>query len=154
MPIRFEVEDAFPVRPAADLNPPKIPGGDLHLLLAGFASGGVIADAGHARAAAELLLEHRYGRAELERQRPLIVEDAGNSWRVEGSWNRERKTDPADPLQMTFGPFHVLFWKHDGRVLDYGVPGIMEPDPGAMRRIRRHLKRLHRDALNDVSLSW
>jgi hypothetical protein len=121
--------------------PPMSPAGHASLLLAGAVHGGVIVDAEHARSLAELLLHRHWGKAELERQRPLIVEDKGDCWRVEGSWNRERKIDPAEPLGVVKGPFYVTFWKYDGRVIDFGVPGLYEPDPKAVKLIEEDLRR-------------
>lgn len=58
-----------------------------------MARGGVIYDSELAKRLGELLLEAHYGKSELDRQRPLIVEDKGDCWRLEGSWNRDRKIE-------------------------------------------------------------
>jgi hypothetical protein len=102
--------------------------GDPSLMIAEMNYGGVFVDADHARAVAELLLEAHEGTDELARQRPLTVQDKGDFWRVEGSWNREMKPDERAGHRAR-GPFFATFWKLDGRVLEFGVYGIMPPPP-------------------------
>jgi hypothetical protein len=83
-----------------------------------MAHGGVVFDDDLARAVAEALFEHHYGDDELKRQKPLIVEDKGDYWRVEGSWNRDFKIDDS-------GPLFLSIHKYDGRVFDLGQWGPM-----------------------------
>jgi hypothetical protein len=61
--------------------------------LINMARGGVVFDVDLARTIGETLFNGHYGRDELQRQLPLIVEDKGDYWRVEGSGNRDFKTD-------------------------------------------------------------
>ena len=83
-----------------------------------MARGGVVFDAELARAIGETLFEHHYGGDELKRQTPLIVEDKGDYWRVEGGWNRDFKLDDN-------GPLFLSIHKYDGRVFDLGQWGPM-----------------------------
>jgi len=92
------------------------------LKLIEMARGGVVYDAHVATRLGELLLEAHYGASELERQRPLIAVDKGEYWRVEGSWNRDRKLEG-------IGSFFLSVRKHDGAVLDLGVWGVIHPHP-------------------------
>ena len=87
--------------------------------------GGIIYDAEMARRFGEILLEAHYSKeelAELARQRPLIAEDKGAYWRVEGSWNRDRKIEG-------LGSFFLSVAKYDARVLDIGIWGILHTPP-------------------------
>ncbi len=95
--------------------------------------GGIIYDVEMARRFGEILLEAHYNKDELERQRPLSVEDKGAYWRVEGSWNRDRKIEG-------MGAFFLSVAKYDARVLDIGVWGIFHTPPEIEARIREHLR--------------
>lgn len=97
-----------------------------------MARGGVIYDSKVATRLGELLLEVHYGQSELDRQRPLLVEDKGDYWRVEGSWNRDRKIEGN-------GAFFLSVKKFDGCVTDLGVWGIVHPHPSVKGIIEAHL---------------
>jgi hypothetical protein len=84
--------------------------------------GGIVFDAVLAGRLAELLFEAHHGGAQLEQQRPLIVTDKGDHWRVEGSWNRDRKIEG-------IGAFYCLLRKFDGCVLDLGATYVVHPHP-------------------------
>lgn len=101
--------------------------------------GGIIYDSELARRLGELLLEAHYGKAELARQQPLLVEDKGDAWRVEGSWNRDQKSEGA-------GAFYLSIGKVDGRVLDIGVWAIIHPHPSVRPLIEAHLRRKQEEA--------
>jgi hypothetical protein len=83
------------------------------VMLIQMAKGGVVFTSELARSLAESLLEAHYGSDELERQRPLLIMDNGNHWRVEGSWNRGQKIPGS-------GAFFLSIQKSDGRVIDLG----------------------------------
>jgi hypothetical protein len=100
--------------------------------LVSIARGGIIYDAEVARKIGEVLLEAHYGKNELERQRPLIIEDKGAYWRVEGSWNRDQKLEGQ-------GSFFLSVAKYDGRVLDIGMWGIVHPDPSVKALLDSYL---------------
>jgi hypothetical protein len=83
------------------------------MLLHKISRGGVICDAELACAIGTLLLERHYGSVELARQQPLSATDYGNSWRVEGAWNRDHGLEGV-------GPFFMTIEKSDGRITDFG----------------------------------
>src|SRR5215469_15885916 len=94
---------------------------------------GIIPDAETAKSFGELLLERHYGQAELARQRPLIVQDKGDYWRVEGSWNRDGKVE-------WVGAFFLSVSKSDARVTDLGIHAIVHPHPSVRGIIEEHLR--------------
>jgi hypothetical protein len=98
-----------------------------------MARGGLVFDPGVARRIGELLLEAHYGTAELERQRPLIVTDKGDQWQIDGSWNRDQKIEGK-------GPFFMSMRKFDGRVLDFGVWGVIHMDPKVKAMLEAHAR--------------
>src|SRR5258708_1097356 len=95
---------------------------------------GIIFDSGLAQRLAELLLAAHYGNTEVERQRPLMTIDNGDHWHIEGSWNRDRKIEGK-------GPFFMSVQKHDGRVTDFGLWGVIHPEPRAKAAVERELRR-------------
>jgi len=84
------------------------------MLLHRIANGGMVFDAALACAIGALLLERHYSADELARQKPLIATDNGDSWRVEGSRNRDYDQE---------GPFFMTIEKFDGRITDFGCWG-------------------------------
>lgn len=90
----------------------------LHIDVTELLKGGVLGDADVAKRFAELVLEFTQGGEELERQRPLTVEDRGDTWFVLGNWNR-------DQTQQGFGPFQMTVKKRDAQVLDLGIPMVL-----------------------------
>ncbi|HEV2551476.1 MAG TPA: NTF2 fold immunity protein [Stellaceae bacterium] len=84
--------------------------------------GGVVGTAGIALRLGELYLEATQNTEELALQRPLTVEDQGDTWLVRGSRNR-------DLSQEGTGPFHMTVKKRDGQVLDIGIPNIIKFSP-------------------------
>ena len=109
------------------------------LLLTKFARGGIIYDAEIARKFGEIVLEAQYSRDELLRQQPLIVEDKGAYWRIEGSWNRDRKIEG-------MGEFFLSVAKYDARVLDVGVWGVFQTPPEIEARIKDHMRQFPSDS--------
>ena len=99
-----------------------------------WARGGVVFDADLARGVGEVLLEYHYGEDELTRQRPLIVLDKDDFWRVEGSWNRDRKLEGS-------GPFFLSIYKYDGRIVDIGRSAILHPHSDVAEIIEEHRRR-------------
>jgi hypothetical protein len=102
--------------------------------LINMARGGVVFDANVARALGEVLLEQHYGSQELARQRPLLVADKEDHWRVEGGWNRDHKLEGA-------GPFFLSMYKYDGRVVDIGQITVLHPHPDVTKIIEEHRPR-------------
>ena len=94
----------------------------------------LIRDPEIARRLGEVLLEAHYGQEEVVSQRPLIVTDKGDYWQVDGSFNRDRKTEGS-------GSFFMSVQKRDGRVTDIDVPYIYRPHPEAMAIIETDLRR-------------
>jgi len=89
-----------------------------HIDVTVFLKGGVLGSADVARSFAELVLEFTQSPDELKRQRPLTVEDRGETWFILGSWNR-------DKTQEGFGPFQMTVKKRDAQVLDLGMPMVL-----------------------------
>lgn len=110
---------------------PHSPGRILDLLK--MTRGGVVHDAAIAQRLGELLLEAHYGKEELARQRPLIITDKGDYWQVDGSWNRDRKIEGK-------GAFFMCVQKYDGRVMDFGIWGVIHPDPSAKAIIEAQMR--------------
>ncbi len=104
--------------------PPTSDAPSTTVMLIQMTRGGVIFNAELARKIGENLLESHYGDGELNRQRPLIVTDKGDHWRVEGSWNHDQKIPGA-------GAFFLSIQKSDGRVIDLGRWLIPPPPPTA-----------------------
>lgn len=104
----------------SDTVDPTAPTGMLRLI--NMARGGVVFDVELARRLGELLLEAHYGKAQLERQQPLMVIDKGEYWQLGGSWNRDRKI-------AGHGAFFMSVQKFDGRVSEIGVWAIARPNP-------------------------
>src|SRR5260370_41762949 len=60
--------------------------------------------------------------------------DNGDHWNIEGSWNRDRKIEGK-------GPFFMSVQKHDGRVTDFGLWGVIHQEASAKAAIERELRR-------------
>ncbi|HLI12511.1 MAG TPA: NTF2 fold immunity protein [Alphaproteobacteria bacterium] len=97
-------------------------------------SGDIVFDADLAVKIGEVLCEAHYGEKEIARQRPLLAIDKGGYWRVEGSFNRDRKID---------GPaaFFLSIEKEDGRVSDIGKWLAYHPHPSVVPLIREHYRK-------------
>jgi hypothetical protein len=122
----------------ASFTPPEpTESGRMVLRTAGMFKGGVIFDAEHARALGELILEHHCEPSQRDRQRPLSVQEQGDCWLVEGSWNRERRI--TNPEEDNFGPFHMLIWKGDGRILDFGLPLLLPSVAESLEALQKML---------------
>jgi len=57
---------------------PSLPAAETSVRLVSIAKGGVVFDADLVRVIGETLCERHYGKEELERQRPLLIEDKGD----------------------------------------------------------------------------
>lgn len=90
--------------------------------LTNAAHGALISSADAACRLAEVLLEAHYGKAQVERQRPLRASDKGDYWRVDGSQSLTGK-------QEGLGPFFMSIKKYDGAVTDFGVYYDYKPHP-------------------------
>lgn len=76
--------------------------------------GGLVFSADMAARLGEVLCEAHYGKEEVERQKPLVAEDKGTWWRVEGSYNRERKIEGK-------ASFFLSIEKDEGRIVEIGL---------------------------------
>ncbi len=106
--------------------------GEAAVFLVEITRGGVVFDSDLAVKIGEALCEGHYGKEELERQRPLSAIDNGTYWRIEGSWNRDRKID---------GPaaFFLSIEKRDGRIIDIGQWFAYHAHPSVVPIIKQHL---------------
>ncbi|MBV9860409.1 MAG: hypothetical protein JO038_09950 [Alphaproteobacteria bacterium] len=91
-------------------------------ILAPRAAGNLLGDAAIAEKFAAKVLANIAGRGELRRQRPLVAEDNGDSWRVRGSANAKRTAEGP-------GPFELLVQKCDARVLDMWFEWVLNTPP-------------------------
>ena len=89
-----------------------------HVDVTEFMRSGVLGNADIARRFAELVLEYTQDPEMLEQQKPLEVEDRGDTWLILGSWNRQGK-------MPGFGPFRMTVKKRDAQVLDLGLPVML-----------------------------
>ena len=94
--------------------------------------GGIVATPEIARRLGELFLEATQTVEELERQRPLTVQDQGDTWLVRGSRNLTLEEGP--------GPFHMTVKKRDGQVLDIGIPDVMKLTPEEEEALKATLR--------------
>jgi hypothetical protein len=67
-------------------------------------------------------VEILYGTEERERQQPLVASEQDDCWRIEGSWNRQGDLGEQ-------GWFYAIIWKHDGRLVDFGIHLHVEYSP-------------------------
>jgi hypothetical protein len=104
------------------IHPPAPDAPSTSVMLIQMARGGVVFDAELARRIGEKLLAAHYGADELARQRPLLVQDRGDHWRVEGNWNRDQKIPGP-------GAFFLSIQKSDSRVIDLGRWLVPPPPP-------------------------
>jgi len=72
-----------------------------HVDVTEFMRGGVLGTADIARRFAELVLEYTQDPAMLQQQKPLEVEDRGDTWFILGSWNRDAKMPGFGAFRMT-----------------------------------------------------
>src|SRR5215472_17880843 len=107
--------------------------GDTMLFMTKMTRGGVVFGSDVAQKIAELLCEAHYGAQELARQKPLSVADKETYWRVEGSWNRDGKSEGP-------GAFFVSIDKYDGRVTDFGQWYQYGAHHSVVPMIKEHLK--------------
>jgi len=107
--------------------------GETMLFMTKMTRGGVVFSSGVAQKIAELLCEAHYGAQELARQKPFSVTDKETYWRVEGSWNRDGKSEG-------LGAFFVSIDKYDGRVSDFGQLYPYRAHPSVVPIIKQHLK--------------
>lgn len=108
-----------------------------HVDAISWLKGGIIGTPEMALKFAELVLEHTQSRATLERQRPLKVEDHGDTWRIEGSWN-------TDGREAFGGPWRIVVKKHDAQILDIGAPAVVSL-PSEVKQCVEEAKRIKAD---------
>lgn len=106
-------------------NSPRQPGSSGMVWLTNVVRGGMVPTADVACRIAEIFLEAHYGKAQVERQRPLVAIDKGDYWRVDG--NR-----PLTGKQEGLGPFFASIKKYDGAVTDFGIYYDYRPHPFVM----------------------
>ena len=119
-------------------NPFAVASGDVMLFMTKMTRGGIVFSSDLAQKFAELLCEAHYGVQELARQKPLSVTDKETYWRVEGSWNRDGKSEGP-------GAFFISIDKYDGRVTDFGQSLRYRAHPSVVPKIKQHLKRKKSD---------
>ena len=100
------------------------------VFLEGVAKGGIVNKPTMAEAIAALVIANAWGEDQLRRQRPLEVSDHDDRWLVEGSYNKERKAEDV-------GSVKIWILKRDGRILDLGLPRILEVPPEVKEIIRK-----------------
>jgi hypothetical protein len=93
----------------------------------------LIYDVGQVEQLCVLLFDAHYS-GEVERQRPFLIADKGDHWQVDGSWNRDKRFEMSGPVFMSIQ-------KSDARVTDFGMWGVIHPDPATMRRIEEEERR-------------
>jgi NTF2 fold immunity protein len=113
-------------------NPFAVASGKVMVFMATMTRGGIVFSSDLAQKVAELLCEAHYGAEELARQRPFSATDKETYWRVEGSWNRDGKSEGA-------GAFFVSIDKYDGRVTDFGQWFPYRAHPSVVPIIKQHL---------------
>lgn len=74
-----------------------------HLSVTEWLKGGVINSAEMACKFAGLVREHMQSPEMLEQQRPLMAEDRGDTWFVQGSWNRNKSQEGPGPSRCWSG---------------------------------------------------
>lgn len=114
-------------------NPFAVASGEVMLFMAKMTRGGIVFSSDLAQKLAELLCEAHYGAEEVARQRPFSATDKETYWRVEGSWNRDGKSEGP-------GVFFVSIDKADGRVTDFGQSFPYRTHPSVVPTIKQHLK--------------
>ncbi len=102
---------------------------DWHLIATEWLKGGVIGDPEIARKFAELVLEHTQSKEALAQQSPLTVEDRGDTWFIQGSWNRDRTKEGS-------GPFEMIVRKKDAQVLDLGITAVVKMPGDVKQQLR------------------
>lgn len=96
-------------------------------------NGGIVFSAELAVKIAEALCEAHHGKLELERQRPFVATDKGDTWRIEGSFNRDRKIEGR-------GAFFASIQKRDGRLTDLGTVAVIHQVPAIRSPIEQHIE--------------
>ena len=96
-------------------------------------NGGVISTADVAVKMAELVVAHLYGEDEVTRQRPFEAKDEGDHWHVEGSWNRDRRTEGE-------GAAKIWIRKRDAKIMDMTMAAVMHISPEVRRILDEALK--------------
>ena len=110
-----------------------VPSGETMLFMTKMIRGGIVFSSDLAQKLAEVLCEAHYGERQLSRQKPFSITDKDTYWRVEGSWNRDGKSEGP-------GAFFVSIDKYDGRVTDFGQLYPYRAHPSVIPIIKQHLK--------------
>lgn len=107
-----------------------------HVDAISWLKGGIIGVPEVALKFAEIVLEYTQGKEELEQQKPLIIKDQGDTWRIEGSWRPN-----AREMELAHGPWRMVCKKHDAQIIDIGTPAAVRLSPEVEAQIRE-IKRL------------
>jgi hypothetical protein len=96
--------------------------------------GGVVNNPKIAIDIAELVIANVYGDNEVKLQRPFEVFDESDRWRIEGSYNRDKKIEGP-------GPIKVWIRKRDAKIIDVINPFIMKVPPEVKKIIKQNLNK-------------
>ena len=107
---------------------------DSYFLIFQEMQGGVVNNTEIAIGIAELVIENVYGEDEVKRQRPFEAFDETDRWRIEGSYNRDRKIEG-------HGPIEIWIRKRDAKIIDLVSHAIMEVPEEVREIIREELDR-------------
>lgn len=91
--------------------------------------GGVVNNPKIAIGIAELVISNIYGDDEVRLQRPFDAIDESDRWRVEGSYNQDKKIEG-------HGPVRIWIRKRDAKIIDIVNPVIMN----ALEEIKKPIK--------------
>jgi hypothetical protein len=100
-----------------------------------------------ARRLGDAYLEILHGAEEHARQQPLVAAEQDDCWKIEGSWNR-------DGAMGEQGWFYATIWKHDGRLVDFGIHLKIEYSAADRALINRRLKSRRFTPRKIRKLSW
>jgi hypothetical protein len=84
----------------------------------------------------EAIVAEMVGEQIMQEERPFRVTDQGDSWKVEGSKQREWKAKDREGVAMIIDPVTFIIRKKDGQIIDYRSEARLKLDPEAERMIR------------------
>ncbi|MDH3593836.1 MAG: YbbC/YhhH family protein [Rhodospirillales bacterium] len=96
--------------------------------------GGIVNNPKIAIDIAELVVANVYGDNEVKLQRPFEAFDETDRWRIEGSYNRDRKIEG-------HGPIEIWIRKRDAKIIDVVNPVIMEVPEEVQEIIREEMSK-------------
>ncbi|MDH3472782.1 MAG: YbbC/YhhH family protein [Rhodospirillales bacterium] len=107
---------------------------DSYFLLFQEMQGGVVNNPKIAIDIAELVIANVYGDNEVRLQKPFEALDESDRWRIEGSYNRDRRIEG-------HGPIKIWIRKRDAKIIDAVIPAIMEVPEEVQEMIREKLNK-------------